>query len=209
LWAGLVGHVKDRGLVTREDLHEWIADRLPDQRVAVVGDDLPPTVDGAGHPARAEDDLVARLGPLHADVAVLMVGARRRDELGGAAQVAFLGGKRSGRGTFLDPTWVARRVADHVDRSMRDLGRVLVDDMLAQSRRVALRKVQVQQGRLQMFSRLHERNGTYVARTAEGSGNVGLRVEQLAGIAEQLGLIGAAGEAPVTPLGSSLLEVPA
>ena len=81
--------------------------------------------------------------------------------------------------------------------------------MLAQSRRVALRKIQMRDGRLQMFSRLHERNDTFTARTNEGAGNVGLRIEQIAGIGEQLGLLyTSATSLGVTPLGSALLDVP-
>lgn len=205
LWAGLVDHVKDQGVASHTDLRDWIADRLPDHRVDHL--ELPPIVDGAGHPLAAEDALPDQFGHVHIDVATLMVGAQRRDTLSGAALVAFLGGRRAGRGTFLDPTWVARLVADHSGRSSRDLGGALVDDMVAQARRVALRKVRVQDGRLQMFSRLHERNGTYTAHFREGAGNVGLRVDQLAGIAEQLGLLGSQGGTPVTPLGANVLRV--
>lgn len=208
-WAELVQHVKDNEVVTREQLHDWISDRLPGHSVAQAVAELPPTTDGAGNPVAAEDAVAEGLGPIHDDVAVLMLGARRRTDLNGATLIAFLGGKGTGRGTYLDPTWVARRVADYTDRPLRALGRVLVDDMLAQSRRVALRKITMKDDRLQMFSRLHERNGTYTARTAEGSGNVGLRVDQLAAIAEQLGLITSRSEGPVlTPVGSILLEVP-
>lgn len=209
LWAGLVGHVRDVQLATRNDLHDWIAEQLPDQTVARTLDDLPPTADAAGHPTGAEEALDGTLAEVHRDVAVLMLGARRRDELTGASLIAFLGGRSPGRGTFLDPTWVARQVADHRYRPMRDLGCALVDDMLAQSRRVALRKIQVRDGRLQVFSRLHERNDTFTARTAEGAGNVGLRIEQISGIGEQLGLLSITRASPaVTPLGSSLLDVP-
>ena len=209
LWASLVGRVRDVQLATRKDLHDWIAGRLPDQTVAQTLDDLPPTADSAGHLAGAEEVLDGALDGSHRDIAILMLGARRRDELTGASLIAFLGGRSPGRGTFLDPTWVARQIADHRQRSMRDLGRALVDDMLAQSRRVALRKIQVRDGRLQMFSRLHERNDTFTARTAEGAGNVGLRIEQVSGIGEQLGLLSTEHGSPtVTPLGASLLDVP-
>ncbi|MDN5759557.1 MAG: hypothetical protein L0H59_13675 [Tomitella sp.] len=78
--------------------------------------------------------------------------------------------------------------------------------MLAQSRRVALRKVNFREGRMQVFSRLHERNDTFAAKSREGSGNVGLRVDQLAGIAVQLGLV--EGNA-VTALGCELMDLPA
>lgn len=76
--------------------------------------------------------------------------------------------------------------------------------MLAQSRRVAYRKVQFRGDRIQLFSRLHERDGTYTAGRREGSGNVGLRVEQLSGIATQLGLT----DGSTTPIGANLLELP-
>lgn len=207
LWAELVDFVHDAGLVTRTELHDWAVDRLPDDRVARFDGALPPIVDGGGHPRAAEDELPDGLGTVCADVAVLMLGARRAEALSGPARVAFLGGRRAGRGTYLDPVWVRRRVTDHADRSVRDLGRTLVDDMLAQAQRVALRKVRVSDGRLQLFSRLHERNGTYTAGTREGAGNVGLRIDQLTGIAEQLGLLLSSGA--VTARGAELLELPA
>lgn len=209
LWAALVDHVHDSGLVSRTELHDWVGDRLPDERVARFDGGLPPIVDGGGHPRAAEDELPDGLGTVCADVAMLMLGARRADSLTGPVRVAFLGGRRTGRGTYLDPVWVRRRVTDHADRSLRDLGRTLVDDMLAQAQRVALRKVRVSDGRLQLFSRLHERNGTYTAGTREGAGNVGLRIDQLTGIAEQLGLLAPSGAGAVAARGAELLELPA
>jgi hypothetical protein len=65
--------------------------------------------------------------------------------------------------------------------------------MLAQSRRVALRKLRVDTRRqMTLFTKLHERNGRYFADQREGVGNVGLRIVQLSGMAEQLGLTSAA-----------------
>ena len=209
LWADLVAHVREEGIVTRSGLHDWVSDRLPDQDVRGFAADLPDVTDTAGHPAPAEDLLPEGLGRVGSDIAVLMIGARRRDTLAGIAQVAFLGGRRGGRGTFLDPAWVQRRVAEHADQPIRALGRTLIDDMLAQAQRVALRKVEVRDGRMRLFTRLHERNGTYTARSGEGEGNVGVRVDQLAGIAEQLGLLRPLGAGTVTRLGSTVLAVPA
>ena len=209
LWADLAGYVRQEGIVTRSGLRDWVSDRLPDQDVRGFAADLPDVTDTAGHPAPAEDLLPEGLGRVGSDVAALMIGARRRDALAGIAQVTFLGGRRDGRGTFLDPAWVQRRVGEHADQPIRALGRTLVDDMLAQAQRVALRKVEVRDGRMRLFTRLHERNGTYTARTWEGAGNVGVRIDQLAGIAEQLGLLAPLGAGTVTRLGSTVLGVPA
>jgi hypothetical protein len=93
---------------------------------------------------------------------------------------------------------------------MAEWGRALVDDMLAQSRRVALRKLRVDQtGRMTLFTRLHERNGRYFADQPEGSGNVGLRVDQVQLLAEQVGLAqpSADGQEMTSPA-ASLLGLP-
>ncbi len=201
LWAGLVDQVVGH-IATRDDLYAWITDRLPDQSVANLLAGLPPVVDGAGHPADAETGVAALNVPTeHRDLLILVLGSRRVDALSGAARVAFLGS----RPAFLDPRWVERQVADHVGRSVRDLGRALVDDMLAQSRRVALRKLRTGATGLTVFSRIHERDGTYTAASREGATNVGLRVEQLAGLARQLGLVAGHSAGPPTPLGGRLL----
>lgn len=204
LWAGLVDFVCDHGVTTRADLHDWMTAQLPDLRVQDWTAQLPAVTDAGGHPAPAEEQLIGKGEGVHRDLALLAIGARRRESLDGLALHGFRGG-RSARNSFLGPEWVGRRLSDNHARSVRDLGRDLVDDMLAQSRRVALRKVSFVDGRMQVFSRLHERNDTFTARSREGSGNVGLRVEQLAGLVTQLGL---ADEAP-TPAGCALLGLPA
>lgn len=202
IWAALVDEVKSRDVSTQADLHDWISGGLPVGRVGSWLDGLPNSVDAQGHPAPAEQLIVdSGKGP-SADLKVLALGAGRLDTLGGLAGVAFRGGRNT-RPTYLGPEWVARRIADHRDRTVAELGRTVVDDMLAQARRVAYRKVQVRSGRLQVFSRLHERNGTYTARSREGSGNVGTRIEQLSGISSQLGLV----DASITDRGAHLLGI--
>ncbi len=139
-----------------------------------------------------------------ADVAILLLGARRLDSLAEGPRATFLGRHR----VYLDPLWVAQLRAEFAHRSMRDLGRRLVDDMLAQSRRVALRKVRVSRdGTILLFTRLHERNGSYFASSPEGRGDVGLRIPQVADIATQLGLLSADPREPVTAQGQALLAV--
>jgi hypothetical protein len=92
---------------------------------------------------------------------------------------------------------------------MAVLARAFVDDMLAQSRRVALRKLRVDaRGQMTVFTKLHERNGRYFADQSEGSGNVGLRISQLGSMAEQIGLLSTGTGRDVTALGAALLELP-
>ncbi|SCG72830.1 hypothetical protein GA0070609_4763 [Micromonospora echinaurantiaca] len=206
LWAAVVDEVHRNGPVTREHLHNWITGQLPTGTVAGLEAGLPDLVDSRADPLPAELSF-DRDKSLAADVSLLLLGARRLDWLTGVARRYFLGRRRA----YLDPSWMAQRRAEYADRSLRDLGRRLVDDMLAQSRRVALRKAKLHRGSgtLSMPSRLHERGGAYVAATRESGDNIGLRIDQLGGLAVQLGLLTPEVHEPVTPLGSTLLAVPA
>ncbi|MGI5164502.1 hypothetical protein ACQEU3_09135 [Spirillospora sp. CA-253888] len=204
LWAALVAAIGDSG---PQELRDWLADRMPDQTVRAFLDELPATMAG-GHPAPIERAVLA-VGDAHdpvANVRLLLVGGRRSDELDGVTRAAFLG-----RRDVLNPEWVRLRAEDLSGRSMRDLAAGLVDDMLAQSRRVALAKMAPDgEGGLKVFSRVHERNGRYYKTGEEGAGDIGLRLGQLASFALQLGLIDPAGDDGATalgPLGARLLEV--
>ncbi|MET8832925.1 hypothetical protein ABZV78_03265, partial [Micromonospora sp. NPDC004540] len=206
LWAALVEQVCDAGTASRGHLHEWISELLPEQPLAEFEAGLPSVVDASGHPAPAEDQLLREKAGVLTDVALLLLGARRLDSLTGLELYSFKGR----RPTYLDPTWVAQLRREFSQRPVTELGRRLVDDMLAQSRRVALRKVTFNQdGTMSLFSRLHERNGAYFADSSEGSGNIGLRINQLAGIATQVGLLTRDPAQPVTPWGQRLLGLPA
>jgi hypothetical protein len=170
--------------------------------------DLPATMDRASHPLPAEDQVLAAGSSPLTDLTVLLIGAQRLAELTGRAHAAFLG-RNGGRGQFLDPSWVAHRRQEHAGQSLAVLGRALVDDMLAQSRRVMMRRLRLDTaGRMTMFTKLHERNGRYFAEHLEGSGNVGLRLDQLAALAQQVGVFDTTG-ATVTPAGRQALELPA
>ncbi|MFD0972215.1 hypothetical protein ACFQ3X_26680 [Plantactinospora endophytica] len=206
LWADLVAAVLSIDGASRRHLHEWVSDRLPSGTVADFESDLPPTVDGHGDPYPGERELRRSDAGVATDVAVLLLGARRLETLTGAVLRRFVGG----RPTFLDPRWVALLRQEFARRPVAELGRRLVDDMLAQSRRVALRKVAVRSdGTIALFSRLHERNGVYFADSREGRDNIGLRIPQLASIATQLGLLTPDPAQPVTACGRELLELPA
>ena len=210
LWARLVNRVVDAGgSFTRDDLYDWAAADLPPNTVQEYIAGLPDAVDQAGHPQPAEEKVRAGGDDTPSDVAVLLLGAMRLDQLTGRSRTAFLG-KAHSRRQFLDPHWVAFRRADFADRPVSELARVFVDDMLAQSRRVALRKLRVDaHGQMTLFTKLHERNGRYFADQQEGTGNVGLRITQLGGMIEQLGLASNLFRMQVHPHAAQLLALPA
>jgi len=212
LWADLVEQVKGAaGSATRADLHDWISEEVQGSTVAGFLRGCPSTADANGHPLAAEEHVRAEgRSRVESDLAVLLLGARRLDQLTGKSLAAFLGRRPYGRGQFLDPNWIAHRRTEHEARPLAELARALVDDMLAQSRRVSLRKLRVDdRGGMTLFTKLHERNGRYFADISEGSGNVGLRIEQLGGMAHQLGLFHADDDArSITALGAQLLGLP-
>jgi hypothetical protein len=207
LWARVVGHVVDGdGSLTREDLHDWISGEMDGVTLRGFQAQLPAVCDEGGNPAPAEDTVRAVDRSASSDLAILLLGAARAGQLQGRAAQAFLG-RAGGRGQFLDPSWVAHQAREHRDHQLAEFARAIVDDMLAQSRRVALRKLQVgKNGRMTLFTKLQERNGRYFATQREGDGNVGLRIVQLTAIAEQLDLFSHDG---VTTVAQELLELPA
>ncbi|WP_051301453.1 hypothetical protein [Actinomadura rifamycini] len=209
LWAGLVrsmgsdGGEADR---TRDELCDWLMAAMPDESLRSVLDGLPDTMSG-GHPAPAERHVLAgadRRDPV-VNVKLLLVGGLRAKQLAGEARTTFLGAR-----DILNPLWMRGVIDDFADRPMRDLAERLVDDMLAQSRRVALAKMRPDKdGRMKVFSRVHERGGRFYKTGDEGDSDIGTRIHQTSDLAHQLGLVRvtADGTAEVTPLGESLLEV--
>ncbi|MGP4030266.1 hypothetical protein [Actinomadura sp. 3N407] len=210
LWAALVRSIgpqdgeADRSLA---ELRAWLADPMPATSLRACLDELPDTMAGE-HPAPAERRLIQeadRRDPL-LNVKLLLVGGRRAGELSGEARTTFLGTQHD----ILNPLWMGRLIKEFADRPMRDLAVRLVDDMLAQARRVALAKTRPDaNGRMKVFSRVHERGGRYYKTGDEGDGDIGTRLHQAGEFAQQLGLVARAddGTASLTPLGSELLEV--
>jgi hypothetical protein len=209
LWAALVDQVTAHGSATRDDLHQWISTEVPAMTVRDFLTGCPPLVDAGGEPSPAERQTRNGHTEVTADLAALLFGGQRKDQLTGRSRAAFLG-RHPERKQYLDPHWVAYRHREHEGRPMAEFARAFVDDMLAQSRRVALRKLKVEQGRMKLFTKLHERNGRYYAAGTEGAGNVGLRVDQLEFIARQLGLAALDGPGlAITPLAVRVLELEA
>jgi hypothetical protein len=64
-------------------------------------------------------------------------------------------------------------------------------------------------GQMTLFTKLHERNGRYFADQREGAGNASLRIVQLGGMAEQLGLASSLFGMRVRQRAVDLLALPA
>ncbi|MGW2308319.1 hypothetical protein [Actinomadura luteofluorescens] len=210
LWAALVrsiGSQDGEADQSLEELRAWLADPMPATSLRACLDELPDTMTG-GHPAPAERQIMQDedwRDPL-VNVKLLLIGGRRAGELSGEARTTFLGAQND----ILNPLWVARLIDDFADRPLRDLAVRLVDDMLAQARRIALAKTRPDaNGRMKVFSRVHERGGRYYKTGDEGDGDIGTRLHQTGDFAEQLGLLVRTddGLASLTPLGADLLEV--
>lgn len=195
LWAALVAGVGSKdGEADRsaEELRDWLADQAPDADVRRTLDDLPPLKGAEGQLLPVERCILAQGVQLPTtNVLLLMVGALRSREghLPADVRAVFLGRQRQWA-EFLDPTWVDGLINDYLDRRVGDLAARLVDDMLAQSRRVALAKLRTDPatGGLKIFSRLHLRNERYFKTGDEGDSDIGTRIPQLGFFAEQLGL---------------------
>jgi hypothetical protein len=209
LWAALVrsiGEEDDFSDRSAGELQAWLADQMPGGTVRAFMDQLPPGMTGR-HPAPAERIVLAAGGARNpvTGIQLLLLGARRATELHGEARTVFLGQQNE----ILNPLWMEMCVREFLDRPLRDLAVRLVDDMLAQAGRIALDKVRPDlSGRLQVYSRIHERNGRYYKTRDEGDAPIGTRLDVAAGIAVQLGLIDLAGDgaATVTDLGAAVLE---
>lgn len=189
-WADLVDAVgtTDSG-ATRPQLHSWVEAGLPAITVHEFLGTLPNTCDAQGHPRPAESDVADHLTDVSLQIATLLIGAQRDSELPGISLNAFRGGKNQAK-QFLDPQWIGFRRDEYLGRPLAEFACVLVDDMLAQSHRVSMRKMRTDSnGHLTMRTKLHQREGVYFASGTENSGNIGLRTEQIGGIAEQLGLV--------------------
>src|SRR4051812_43008924 len=87
---------------------------------------------------------------------LLALGARRLEQLEGTALTAFGG---SPRGDDLGPRWIARRLGEHPEDSVRDLARDLTELLVRRAQRVALSKMEPRGDRFWLPSRVREREG--------------------------------------------------
>ncbi|MGW2172171.1 hypothetical protein ACWC1C_16775 [Streptomyces sp. NPDC001705] len=193
LWAALVssiGSQEGEADRTAQELRDWLAQQAPEGKVRGLLEDLP-SLKGPDGLLPAERELLEKGGDAMVNVRLLLVGALRSREghLPDDVRAVFLGRQRHSA-EFLDPTWVDGLIRDYSDRPVRELAARLVDDMLAQSRRVALGKLRTDPatGGLKIFSRLHVRNERYFKTGDEGDSDIGTRIPQLGSFGRQLGL---------------------
>ncbi|XKK40099.1 hypothetical protein HFP72_04790 [Nocardiopsis sp. ARC36] len=154
---------------TEDELRRRVACLMPETSVRAFAAALPETT-GGGHPVAAEEGLLDAhdANDPVLNVKLLLLGARRDAELEGDTHRAFLGQANE----FLNPRWVARRRDDLLDRPVGDFAAGLVSDMLHQSQRVAREKTRIEDdGRITVFSKVHERNGRYYSTGDEGRAN--------------------------------------
>jgi hypothetical protein len=185
LWAWLVDQVE--GLMSESELADRFADTLAGGTVGQLLDGLPSTVTATGAPAPAEQQLrESDLDLPMTELSVLAVGARRVDELTGRARDAFLGQ----RGVELGPEWTGRKLNEARPMPLRDFGRNLTADLVTRSQRVALSKARRRvDGTLWLPTRLHQRGDLLFRTNREGSGDAGLRLNQLTSVLAGAGVL--------------------
>ena len=200
LWQWIVSQIEGREVAIR-DLASVCAESFQPETMAAFRSRLPPTAEN-GLPLRAEDEILRSIAPVPlAEVAVLLSGGQRAAELSGQAADAFLG-----RHTVLGPGWVAGQTAIWNDRPMRDFIVELVGQLVKRSQRIAYKKAKLKDGRLWVPTRVYERDGMLVRTSAEGGGDVGLRIDQLGGILASLGAVSREGDGwSLSPKGRELL----
>ena len=209
LWSALVAEVlRSAEPASRDELHQWIRSQVGSGSVSEFVHNLPP-VQAGGHPAPAEENINENHSGVEAWIGVLLLGAFRLEHLNDEVLSAFLGGSARRR-VYLDPHWVHGQYNEYRVRSLGDFACALVDDMLAQSHRVALRKMRIENnGQMILPTKLHEREGRWFAESEEGAGNIGVRANQVGQICEQLGMFAQSNGAPaVTVVGRELLRLP-
>lgn len=214
LWADLVEVVMSKGgNATKNTIYAWARGGVRDGTVRDFVANLPSIQDAHGNPLPAEAEIGQdheAFGPFERQLAVLLLGAQRDRVLEDTALKAFRGGRIDAH-QFLDPGWIGERCDAYLDRPLAEFACVIVDDMLAQSRRVALRKTTIDtDGHMTTFTKLHEREGIYFASGSEGRENVSLRVDQLGGLLIQLGHVERTDDNKlrVTPRGLADLDLP-
>jgi hypothetical protein len=209
LWSALVSQVLHAAdPVSREELHDWIRGQVGPGSISSFVDDLPP-VQLDGQPAPAEDQVEEQHSGVEASIGILLLGGFRLAHLDGDVLRAFLGGSTQRR-VYLDPHWVHGQYEEYRDRTLGDFACALVDDMLAQSHRVALRKMRIENnGQMILPTKLHEREGRWFAESGESPANIGVRLYQVGQICTQLGMFDESDDVPaVTEAGRDLLGLP-
>ncbi len=201
LWRWLAGQLSAEPM-TAEELGEQLANTLEDITVAALLDSLPPRTDGEVL-LPAEVEIASESWTPMTAIRQLALGAGRLDDLDQTTLKAFVGTDT----TDLGPRWVADLLAEWHKRSVRSLARELAVMLVRRAKRVALSKMYLtNSGEPFVPTRLRDRDGILSIRGQEGAGDVALRIDQLAEILAELGVLGldANGALKPTPEGEEL-----
>lgn len=206
LWSWVVGEITD--LMPPAALRASMAGSLPDSTLRSFISELPDTTTNDGIVLPAEDQLRAqnRSAPSEC-LGLLCLSARRTEELTGTARSALVGDEK--RVAVLSPLWMQSWIEDNIDHNLSDLSATLVQVLLDRANRIAFRKMRINaDGRMWLPTLVHERNGMLYKIGDESSRNVGLRIEQLAGLLSHVDVLDRSdGIWRVTDIGEAHLEV--
>jgi hypothetical protein len=204
LWHWTVEQIKV--VPDPQDLATAMGASLPRGTLGEFVAALPATTDAAGDPLPAEESLRQRRVAIpELALAILVLGARRYDELDGRAREAFA----DARPTVFSPPWVRNWVVERHGNTMTTVAADLTEALLDRAKRVAFRKMRVRaDGSIGLPTRVHDRNGHLIAVGSETSRNVGVRLEQFARVLTSLGVLERIeGETKLAAFGADLLEV--
>jgi hypothetical protein len=179
-------------MTSRTNLADAFADALPDGTVQAFVDTLPPLRDESGYLYPAEIDAEVRaLAAPHRALAVIAVGGLRAHDLDGEALLAFRGTTAEEAAQQLAPNWVASRLTEWADRSLRDFARDLTGLLLDRAQRISFAKATRDRntGLLKIPSRVHLRDEWVFKDSDEGAGPVSLRWEQLSTVLAEAGVV--------------------
>jgi hypothetical protein len=185
LWAWLVDAID--GPTRRSELIERLADELPGTTLGGFERELPATQDTQGDPIDAESLIRHQQRTVPSkSLALIMLGAIRASELTGPSRAALVGNAQ--KVAVLSPIWVGDWVDNRRHMHLRDVAGELTEVLLDRAMRIAMSKMRLRNGRMWLPSVVGER-GEFLYRVGrEGRGNVGLRLDQLAGLLRGVGV---------------------
>jgi hypothetical protein len=191
LWAWLVDEIS--GPTRRSELISTFAESLPDMTLEEFERGLPPTVDAAGDPFDAESQLRTEHRETPSEcLGLILLGAKRARELTGPSRAALVGNDQ--KVAVLSPIWVGDWVDNRRRRNIRDIAGELTEVLLDRAMRIAMSKMRMRDGHMWLPSVVAERGDFLYAVGREGRGNVGLRLDQLAGLLRGSGVLDFTGD---------------